>query len=291
MADQSANRGNVAKGIAAVVVFVPSTILCCLAIYLFAFLRMLCPFQSQRDLLAGRMDEVVSVWVGVNEWMLRSLRLIEIRTDIKEPLGDRSDWWIVISNHQSWSDIIAIQVALLRRAPIVKFITKRELIWVPFVGLAMWLLRFPYVRRFSRQPAKGNRSRYARSREDMSRAAKQFLDRPIAVLTFLEGTRFTADKHKEQQSEFIHLLNPRTGGLAYVLEILDTKVTKIVDLTLIYEGSVPGFWDLLCGRCRRVEIDIRTIEINEQFRQDLKASVIELWRQKDASIEKSRSST
>lgn len=290
MAEQEENsaRGHALKGCVALCIIIPSTVFCCLAIYVAALSRAVTPFRKVRDLLTGFMDGVVSVWVGGNAWMLGVLRLIEIETIIEEPLSDRTHWWVVVSNHQSWSDVIAIQCALLRLAPPIKFVTKRELIWIPFVGLAMWLLRFPYVRRFSAEAARRDRSLLEKNRQAMERAATQFLQRPIAILTFLEGTRFTRAKHTEQESPFEHLLNPRTGGLAYVLDALGPRATRIVDLTLNYEGTVPGFWELLCGRCRGVTISIRSIEVTDEFKSDLKTSVLELWQQKDAEIARVR---
>lgn len=282
-------RGHVLKGCAALCIIIPATVFCCLAIYVAALVRAVTPFRKVRDSLTGFMDGVVSVWIGINAWMLGILGLIEIETSIEGPLSDREHWWVVVSNHQSWSDVIAIQCALLRLAPTIKFVTKRELIWVPFVGLAMWLLRFPYVRRFSAEAARRDQSLIEKNRQAMERAAKQFLQRPISVLTFLEGTRFTQAKHREQDSPFEHLLNPRTGGLAFVLDALGPRATRIVDLTLNYEGAVPGFWELLCGRCRRVTIAIRCIEITDEFKSELKTSVFELWQQKDVEIARVRS--
>lgn len=286
---ESHARGHVLKGCIALCAIVPSTIFCCLAIYVAALFRLISPLRKLRDALTGFMDGVISAWVGVNSWLLDTLRLIEIEIDVDGSLSDRDHWWVVVSNHQSWSDVIAIQVALLRLAPPIKFVTKRELIWVPFVGLAMWLLRFPYVRRFSREAARRDRSLFDKNRRAMDRAAQQFLQRPISVLTFLEGTRFTEAKHSKQHSPFKHLLNPRTGGLAFVLDALGPKASRIVDLTLNYEGTVPGFWELLCGRCRKVSLSVRSIEVTDEFKSDLKTSVIELWKHKDAEISQFRS--
>ena len=144
----------------------------------------------------------------------------------------------------------------------------------------MWLLRFPYVQRHVRPSSDGNSSIYEKNRRNMSRAAKQFLHRPISVLSFLEGTRFTAEKHQAQSSPFRHLLTPRTGGLLFTIEALSSKTSTIVDLTLNYEGDVPGFWDLLCGRCRAVNIFIRPVALTDQTQSNPKEFVNDLWNVK-----------
>lgn len=280
----------VLKGLVAVVILVMATVLCCLAIYIFALVRLLLPVRSARSALTGTMDGVVTCWVSVNASILRSLGLIEIETTIEGDLGDRSDWWIVTSNHQSWSDVILIQVVLLNLAPPIKFFTKKELIWVPFVGFAMWLLRFPYVQRRVRSSVRGNSSIYETNKRNMSRASTQFLERSITVLSFLEGTRFTLKKHQKQESPFRHLLVPRTGGLLFTIDALNTKTTTIVDLTLNYKGAVPGFWDLLCGRCKKVNILMQPIAITDDFRSNPKEFVYDLWERKDERLEKLRAS-
>ena len=40
------------------------------------------------------------------------------------------------------------------------------------------------------------------------------------MFNFLEGTRFTRAKHDEQQSPFRHLLKPKAGGIAFVLDAM-----------------------------------------------------------------------
>jgi len=58
----------------------------------------------------------------------------------------------VISNHQSWVDIPALIQALNRRTPFFKFFLKKELVWVPFLGLAWWALDYPFMKRYTYYP-------------------------------------------------------------------------------------------------------------------------------------------
>ncbi len=37
-----------------------------------------------------------------------------------------------------------------RRTPYFKFFLKKELIWVPFLGLAWWALEYPFMKRYSK---------------------------------------------------------------------------------------------------------------------------------------------
>lgn len=279
----------VLKGVVTLMFFALSTVLCCLAIYFLALIRLITPVRQARAALTGSMDEVVTGWVFSNAVLIRMLRVIEIKTTVEGSLDDRSNWWIVTSNHQSWSDVILIQVVLRQMAPPIKFFTKKELIWVPFVGFAMWLLRFPYVQRHSPAVPRGHSNVFEENKRNLSRAAAQFLQRPISVLSFLEGTRFTKAKQQKQESPFRHLLMPRTGGLLFAMDALQSKTSQIVDLTLNYEGAVPGFWDLLCGRCESVNVIIKPVAITEHSRANPKDFAYALWKQKDDRLDDLRS--
>ena len=48
-----------------------------------------------------------------------------------------NDWYLIISNHGSWVDIFVLQHLFNRRIPLMKFFLKRELIWVPVMGIAL----------------------------------------------------------------------------------------------------------------------------------------------------------
>ena len=71
--------------------------------------------------------------------------------DIRGAEGlSRDTSYLVISNHQSWVDIPALMQGLNRRTPFFKFFLKKELIWVPFLGLAWWALDYPFMKRYSK---------------------------------------------------------------------------------------------------------------------------------------------
>ena len=109
-----------------------------------------------------------------------------------------------------------------------------------------------------------------KNRQELKRAEHQFHERPISLLLFLEGTRFTQTKHAQQRSVYRNLLRPKLGGLAFSLEAFDDDVDRIVNVTVNYEGAVPGFWQFLCGRCSEVTVHVETIPLTGGFNQNLK---------------------
>ena len=60
-----------------------------------------------------------------------------------------ASWYLVLSNHRSWVDILVLQSVFRGRIPFLKFFLKQQLIWVPLLGLAWWALDFPFMRRHS----------------------------------------------------------------------------------------------------------------------------------------------
>lgn len=118
----------------------------------------------------------------------------------------------------------------------------------------------------------------------MLKASSRFLDRPVAVLSFLEGTRFTTAKHKRTGSPFKFLLKPRIGGFAFALTQLDTVHPKVLDVTLLYEHDVPDFWSFLCGTCRTVRMEINEVASIPKDPGDLRDWADEHWKKKDERI-------
>jgi 1-acyl-sn-glycerol-3-phosphate acyltransferase len=96
------------------------------------------------------------------------------RASFETPLGPGRPR-VYVANHQSQFDIPALILALPQP---VRFVTKRELLYVPIFGQALWLAGFVFVDR-------GDRERAIRSLE---RAARR-IRAGASVLVFAEGTR------------------------------------------------------------------------------------------------------
>lgn len=277
------------RGIVSYTILFCYTLLGCLSVYILALAQLLCPIPRWRRQLRGAKDGIITAWVFLNEKMCQAFRWIRIEKELPQTLPSRKDWWIITSNHQSWADIVILETVFRSLAPPIKFFTKRELIWVPLLGFGLWLLRFPYVTRNKREKGQTRQQLQQKNRKELKRAATQFHERPISLLLFLEGTRFTPTKHAGRQSSYQNLLPPKLGGLAFSLEALATDVDRIVDVTINYQGEVPGFWQFLCGRCPHVDVRVETIPLTADFSQNLKREVMTLWLEKDQKLTELRS--
>lgn len=269
------------------------TTLLCVPLYVMGCVRLAMPAGKARVAVGGWMDRIIDGWVACNRLLVRALRLTSIEAHFGDGCGAlrRDGWYLVVSNHQSWVDIIVLQNTFLGRIPPIKFFTKRELIWAPLVGVAMWFLGFPYVRRYGRERLAQHPELAEHDRNAMLKACRGFVERPTSVLSFLEGTRFTDAKHSAQGSPYRYLLRPRPGGIGYVATALRDRETALVDVTIQYQDGVPGFWDFLCGRCRRIDVTVDTLEVpgaltraSDDRREILNRWADELWQAKDRRI-------
>lgn len=221
----------------------------------------------------------------------------DIRGDV---ILDRHQPYLVVSNHQSWVDIPALVEVFNRRAPFFKFFLKKELIWVPLVGLAFWALDYPFMKRYSKEHLDRHPEDRGKDLEITQRACEKFHDLPVTVVNFLEGTRFTPAKHQQQDSPYRNLLKPKSGGIAFVMAALGERMRYLLDVTIVYpEGPVPGFWHLLSGQVPRVIVDIRSRTVPPElfvgdyandpvFRDTFQAWVRALWEDKDRRIDELR---
>ncbi len=206
--------------------------------------------------------------VRVNSFWMRYA--LGIHVHMEGDIGDHPSP-IVISNHQSWLDIPIIHHVVTDHGPIVKFLIKRQIMWIPIVGWLCWLLGFPRLHRGQGENARKKdyetiKAFSARSRTD-----------PGAVLIFAEGTRFTEEKRGAQASPYRHLLKPRLGGLRIMKEAADPD-TPIIDLTLMYRGD-SNFWECLHGSSPHVRVVIKQYRLGDI--DNLGAWLNERWQEKE----------
>lgn len=239
-------------------------------------------------------------WIGEN-WIAGNIGWMRLtqktQWDVKGLEGlDYNGWYLVVSNHQSWVDILVMQYLLNRRIPLLKFFIKRELIRVPLMGFAWWALDYPFLYRHSAEYLKKHPEQQGKDFEATRKACEKFGTIPTSVMNFLEGTRFTPAKHDKQKSEYKYLLRPKSGGLALALNVLGEKFQSMLDITIVYPDGIPTFKDFLCGKVKRITVRMRTIQIPKHllhgdyegdpaFRDSMHQWVQKLWHEKDKQMQ------
>jgi 1-acyl-sn-glycerol-3-phosphate acyltransferase len=209
----------------------------------------------------------------------------------------REQWYLVVSNHRSWVDILVLQATFNRRIPFLKFFLKRELIWVPLLGLAWWALDFPFMRRHSAEYLAKHPEKRGQDLAATQLACERFREIPTSVMNFVEGTRFTPAKHAASASPYRHLLAPRAGGVSFVLSAMGGMLHSMLDVTIAYAGRTPSFWDLCCGRIGHILVDVQRWPIepwmsggdysdDPAFRERFQQWLRGIWADKDARLER-----
>ncbi|MDX1756956.1 MAG: acyltransferase [Marinobacter sp.] len=271
-----------------------NTLFWCILLYIPALLKLVIPIQGFRVLCTRAIIWISESWVACNTGWMKLTHGTDWRVTGAEQL-QRQGWYLVLSNHQSWVDIFAMQRVFNRRAPFLKFFLKKQLIWVPVIGLAWWGLDFPFMQRHSREYLIKHPEKRGEDLKATRKACEKFRYTPVSVMNFVEGTRFTPAKHQRQKSRFQHLLTPKAGGVAFVLDAMGDSIETLVDVTIAYPGGAPTFWGFLCGRVDEIRLTIDTVTIPEhlkgkdytadaEHRKQIKDWLQDLWSGKDRKL-------
>ena len=205
-------------------------------------------------------------------WMVH---IVGVNFNIDGNLPDHPTQVIVV-NHQTWFDIPILQHVVTGQGPILKFLIKRQLVWVPIVGWICYALNFPRLNRGGGESAKRQDFKAIKS------ASSEMLKERGALLIFAEGTRITEAKHRNQNSPYKNLLNPRPGGLKIALETMPPDA-PVVDITINYNGGETNFWKCLHGANRNIAIYIEPHNAADIV--DPREWLHECWKQKDERLQ------
>ena len=271
-----------------------STVLHVVPLLLVAVIKALLPFQALRQTSNPLLTGIAESWIGVNSWMLA--RLTDTRVVVQgDGALDNAGHYLVIANHQSWVDILILQFVSNRRIPLLRFFLKRQLFWVPLLGLAWWALDFPFMGRYTKKQIARNPELAGRDIEATRRACEKFRSIPIAIMNFVEGTRFTQAKHDAQGSPYRHLLKPKSGGVAFVLDAMGSGLHGILDISIAYPGGIPTMMDLIANRVPEVRVLVRPRPLpadlmhgdyqnDRAFRARFQQWMNGVWQDKDADL-------
>ncbi len=286
-------RENLIGGITVLLLFINTLFWACF-LYPITVLKLIFRFEAATRLFNFLLDGIAQTWIACNNLGLRVTRRIHWDIEGDEDLS-RKRWYLVLSNHQSWTDIVTLQKVLHRKTPFIKFFLKKELIWVPMLGLAWWALDFPFMKRYSASFLEKNPHLKGKDIEITRRACAKYRQLPVSVMNFVEGTRFTPQKHRKQKSPHRHLLRPKAGGVGFVLSALGEYLTGILNVTIAYPEGRRSFWDFLCGRVKKISVRIETLPVTKEllgdyindsaYREAFQNWLNNLWAEKDMLLE------
>lgn len=258
-----------------------------------AFLRLLIPLPAWRRWSGQYLVWVAAFpWLGTNVLILRLLHGRRTHLRIEGDL-DPARSWVLISNHQSSADILMLLDAFYRKVPFPRFFLKRELFWVPVVGLTCWALDMPFMRRQGGTALR--RSAAVIDLDTTRRFCEKVRGQPVTVVNFIEGTRYAANKRTARDG-YQHLLRPRAAGLSFTLDAMGDRIAGLVDVTIAYQPtSNPLFWSYLCGEQRGARLEARVLPVpaglthgdyahDRIFRKNFQDWLATVWAEKDARM-------
>ena len=184
------------RSIFSLIFYCLNTLFWFVTIFIFGVIKLI-PFKPLQTLFGVLAKSCASNWVATNSLIQNIFSPYKIELTGLDAL-QRKDWYLVIANHQSWVDILVLQRVLHNRIPFLNFFLKKELLYVPFLGLAWWALDFPFMKRSSKSQLKKNPKLKGKDIETTRKACEKFKTMPVSIVNFVEGTRFTSDKHTEK---------------------------------------------------------------------------------------------
>lgn len=228
--------------------------------------------------------------------LIRLFNKVDIECAVHGELA-KDRWYLIIANHLSYLDIVLLIEFATHRIPAPKFFLKKELIWLPFVGLGAWALDMPFMHRYTRAYLEKHPEKKGKDLETTKAYCEKFRTVPTTVINFVEGTRFTAQKHMAKQSPYQNLLPPKAGGVSFTLAAMGELFTNVLDISLLYpENTRHPMMAMLSGQMTKIVIDVNVTPIPElqqqsertesEFRLYFQNWLNDLWKNKDARIKK-----
>ena len=282
------------QGGLSLILYVLNTLFWCMPLFMLVAAKALVPSRSWMRKCNLMLNAVAENWIWVNNQNQKMVGNTDWDVQGMEAM-DRSGWYLVLANHQSWVDILVLQRIFHRKIPFLKFFIKKELLWLPVLGQAWWAMDFPFVKRYTKSHLQKKPHLKGKDLEITRKACQKFKTIPVSIMNFVEGTRFTNEKHRRQQSPYSHLLRPKAGGIGLVLSSMGEQIQRVLDVTIVYPDGVTNFWALLCGKIRKIKVRVRSLPVNAElfgdythdghFRAELQHWLNTIWAEKNRAIE------
>ncbi len=139
----------VVRGSLSLALFILNTVFWCIPLFVLVAVKAAVPLESWMRRCSRMLNAIAENWIWVNN---QNQKLFgNTRWDVQgmETL-ERSEWYLVLANHQSWVDIVVLQKIFHRKIPFLKFFIKKELLWLPILGQAWWAMDIPLVTRYTK---------------------------------------------------------------------------------------------------------------------------------------------
>jgi 1-acyl-sn-glycerol-3-phosphate acyltransferase len=196
------------------------------------------PFKPlHRAFITSTNERMAAFWY----WCLvKSIKILGIEVRFTGLHSIKQERVFLIANHQSMADIpiLLTFVAASECLRYLKWFVKDPLKWVPGIGWGMQMLDCIFVKR-----------NWAADKEKIGLTFERLRKSPSGywIISFVEGTRFTPEKHERSEDygrrlglkPLRKLLQPRPKGFLATLEGLEEKIEAIAVCTIRYHSAKP----------------------------------------------------
>lgn len=255
--------------------------------------KWLLPGKHCKKFIKYCFDVLPHFWIANNNNILKLTSKTQL--DAKLPTDLRLDkFYLVISNHQSWADILILFNLFDQRIPMLKFFLKTQLAWVPLLGALCWVYGYPFMHRHTKAQLQKHPEWKGKDFIATRKACERFKTEPGSLMIFAEGTRFTQAKHDRQHSPYTYLLKPKAGGMAFALQCMDNIIDTLISVTIVYSDKNKSFWRFCCGKADKITVHIREIPITKnlhgdyendpQYRARFQQFINGIWQENDRLI-------
>ncbi|NMH65130.1 acyltransferase [Shewanella salipaludis] len=256
--------------------------------------KLLLPIKPLQLGITALMNRCMWAWASCNGGILFLIAKIEWDVQGLDEL-DKHGWYLLVSNHLSGFDIAAQTYLLRNHIPMLKFFLKKELLYVPLMGLGCWALDMPFMNRTSPAKLKKNPKLRGKDLATTRRACEKFKHMPTSIINYVEGSRFTEDKRRRQNSPYRYLLRPKAGGIAFTLAAMGEQFTKVLDITLVYPDAPKDIlFGVMSGKVNKIVVRIQALPVprvddkryfsDPEYRVDFQRWLNQLWADKDRLI-------
>lgn len=264
-------------------------------IYLFGLIKWIVPYKPWRNFWTRQLNSFPVIWTSSNTFVDCLFNRIDIKL-VGDTTLEEKDWYLMLANHQSWADVILLYRVFNKRIPVLKFFMKSQLLWIPLLGWACWVIGYPFMKRYTKKQIAKNPELKGKDLETTKKMCTHFKTEPVTIMTFPEATRYTKAKAKKQQTSYHHLLKPRAGSLAYTLMIMGDYLQKILNVTIVYPQKQRSFWQYVSGQMQHVIIHVEQLPItavnpmgdymnDREARSHFYQWLNQLWQDKDKRID------
>jgi hypothetical protein len=97
-------------------------------------------------------------------------------------------------------------------------------------------------------------------------------------------------------SPYKKLIRPKAGGFSFVLEAMNGKIDKILDITIHYSSKSPSLIDFLSGSIEEINVDVKIIDVEDwmvgsyledpSYKVEIQEFINKLWEEKDLKLQR-----